>query len=296
LKAHGDGWRLFPGSKLKHGQVSLSGIGKISIRGQAKIMGVPKTAEILHKNGSWYLSVTMNCEEIVRESGAKAIGIDWGTQTFATIVDHQNELETITNPRWGRTVSEKIKIQHRALSKSKKGSQNRKKRIKCLAQTYRKLHQQRKNFLHQKSTEIIKKSQLIATEKLDISAMTRRGHSPFKKGLNREILDTAPRTFFNLLKYKAEEAGIHWIDVPTRRVKPSQTCHQCGVQKKKTLSHRQHVCGCGVQCGRDENAAKVMLNWALYGVSSGQELSELWRSGSLAPEKQETLSIISSAG
>jgi hypothetical protein len=117
LKAHGDGWRLFPGSKLKHGQVSLNGVGKISIRGQAKIMGVPKTAEILHKNGS----------------------------------------------------------------------QNRKKRIKCLAQTYRQLHQQRKNFLHQKSTEIIKKSQLIATEKLDISAMTRRGHSPFKKGLNREI-------------------------------------------------------------------------------------------------------------
>lgn len=91
----------------------------------------------------------------------------------------------------------------------------------------------------------------------------------YKAGLNRSILDTAPSTFLNLRKTKAEEV---WVEVPTRKAKPSQACHRCGVQRKKWRSERRHVCDCGAHCSRDKNAAKVMLNWALTGY--GQELSD----------------------
>src|SRR5580692_8019228 len=55
-KTHGDGWRLLAGEGMKHGQLRLSGVGLIKIRGKAKTLGEPKTAEIIHKSGTWYVS------------------------------------------------------------------------------------------------------------------------------------------------------------------------------------------------------------------------------------------------
>ena len=52
-----------------------------------------------------------------------------------------------------------------------------------------------------------------------------------------------------MLAYKAAEAGIAYIEVPSRKVKPSQTCSGCGAQHKKAP--------------RDQNAARVNLLWAL---------------------------------
>jgi len=278
-KAHGDGWRLLPGDSMKHGHVQLSGIGRIRIRGKARIPGVPKTAEVLRKANHWYLSITMNCCP-KRERGEKGIGLDWGVENFATVVDTQGTVDTIKNPHFGRKMAPKIKQAHQAIARSQKGSQSRRKHIDKLASFYRKLAHQRKNFVHEQSGKLIKSCQLIATEGLNVKKMTVKGGCR-KKGLNREILDTTPSLFLKLLKCKAEEAGLYWVEIPTRQVKPSQTCHGCGIQAKKTLSERMHHCSCGIKCSRDENAAKVMLNWALLGNDrAGQELSEV-RSGVL---------------
>ena len=84
-----------------------------------------------------------------------------------------------------------------------------------------------------------------------------------KAGLNREILSTAPGMFFDMLRTKAAEAAAVYIEVPTKQVKPSQTCHQCGRQDKKSLSQRQHRCPCGATCSRDANAALVALQWGI---------------------------------
>jgi len=50
-----------------------------------------------------------------------------------------------------------------------------------------------------------------------------------------------------------------------RKVKPTQRCHGCGAIVKKTLKDREHLCACGIRCGRDENAAKTLLRWMLEG-------------------------------
>ncbi|WP_037367999.1 zinc ribbon domain-containing protein, partial [Salinivibrio costicola] len=84
-----------------------------------------------------------------------------------------------------------------------------------------------------------------------------------KAGLNREILNTAPAMTLNLLSYKAEEAGSEYVEVPTKQVKPSQTCPDCGAKKKKTLTDRWHSCDCGCEKPRDVASAQVNLNWAL---------------------------------
>ncbi|MDJ0577970.1 MAG: zinc ribbon domain-containing protein, partial [Xenococcaceae cyanobacterium MO_234.B1] len=65
------------------------------------------------------------------------------------------------------------------------------------------------------------------------------------------------------------EAGGFYIEVPTKKLKPSQTCPNCGHQKKKALSERVHSCEkCFYTCDRDVAAAMVMLQYA-----RGQELS-----------------------
>lgn len=87
-----------------------------------------------------------------------------------------------------------------------------------------------------------------------------------KSGLNREILDTAPGALYQKFAYKVLETGGEFVEAPTRRRKPSQTCPACGLQKPKTLDMRVHTCSnaaCGHTEDRDSAGARVNLRWAL---------------------------------
>ncbi|MEH2236750.1 RNA-guided endonuclease InsQ/TnpB family protein [Nostoc sp.] len=90
------------------------------------------------------------------------------------------------------------------------------------------------------------------------------GVSPWEKaGLNKSILDVGFGMLRSTIKYKIEQIGGVFVEVPTRLVKPSQTCPKCGKQHKKTLDIRVHECGvCNYLQDRDIAAAEVMLYWA----------------------------------
>ena len=84
-----------------------------------------------------------------------------------------------------------------------------------------------------------------------------------KAGLNKSILDVGFGMLKSTIKYKVEQIGGVFIEVPTKKVKPSQTCPKCGHQHKKTLDVRVHECSvCGYVQDRDVAAAEVMLYWA----------------------------------
>lgn len=287
-KTHGDGWRLLTNDAMQHGQLRLSGIGFIRIRGKARIVGIPKTAEILHKSGEWFVSVTIACVP-KRECGTKAIGIDWGVETFLVLHDHQSKTDHVENPRHLKKMLPKLKKAQRAVSKKRKGSHNRKKSVQVLVKLHQKIANRRKDFHHKQAAIIVKENAFIACETLSVKSMTVRGKR-YKSGLNREILSTAPSQFHAILKSKAEEAGAMWIEIPTKEVKPSQTCHGCGHQQKKMLSERWHLCDCGANCSRDENSARVILNWALKSVT-GQELAEVRSHRGFVAVKHETPTI-----
>jgi putative transposase len=288
-KSHGDGWRLFPGRLGKHGQLRLSGVGMIAIRGEARNVGTPKTCEILHKSGKWYISVTIACSP-TRDSGTKAIALDWGVETFLATHDNQGQTKRIENPRYVQSTLKKLKcLQQSVTRKPNKQSHHRKQAIQLLAKFHSKLASRRKDFHHQVAAKLVKENGLIAVEALSIQNMTKSG-GPRKKGLNREILSTAPAQFHQILKSKAEEAGVIWIEIPTQAVKPSQTCYQCKTQAKKTLSERWHRCLCGASCDRDENAARVVLAYALAKIS-GQELAEVRSRGGFTMLSHETHAI-----
>lgn len=287
---HGDGWRLHAGLGMQHGHVRLSGVGQVKLRGKARTPGEVKTGEVLHKAGKWYLSVTVECTP-QRACGDKAAGLDWGLETFATLAETGDRYDSVDNPRFmGKSQRQRLKTLQQAVSrKPNKRSHARRKAVQALAAEHSKIANRRKDFLHQTAARLIQHYGLIATEQLNVKNMT-AGGGQYKKGLNRSILDTAPSAFLATLKSKAEDAGCEWIEVPTRQVKPSQTCHRCGLQRKKPLSERRHVCACGANCSRDENAARVMLNWALENAT-GQELAEVGSGGCFAVMSQETHAV-----
>jgi putative transposase len=277
-KTHGDGFRLLAGERMKHGRIRLSGIGTVVMRGQARTQGKPVTCEILRKAGKWYASVTLECQP-ERDCGTRALGLDWGVETFATLAYSDGTFEAIPNPRLLRKAQVKLKAAQRSLAKRKRRSRNRLKAKARVASLSEKVSNQRKNFLHQTSAALVKRAALIATEGLNIRGMTASAKGTIetpgkrvrqKSALNRSILDTAPATFLLMLKTKAEEAGCEFVETPTKELKPSQRCAKCGMVEKKPLSQRTHACLCGFRASRDENGALVNLIWALN-RASGRE-------------------------
>ena len=276
-KAHGDGWKLRLKEK-KHGSLYLADVGIMKVRGQARNdNGIPKTAEIIRKNGEWFISVSMMYASIQRSCGTAAVGLDWGVDHYFSTIDSEGQFNQIENPRFLRKSREKLTALQRDLALVRRGSRAPKKLKLRIARLHQKVARQRLDFTHKETAKLVHKSALIATETLSVRNMTRSSKGSVEKpgknvkqkaGLNREILNTAPAMTLRILRSKAEEAGSEFVDVPTKKVKPSQTCPECGGRKKKSLDVRWHACPCGCEKPRDVASAQVNLNWAL-GIQAG---------------------------
>lgn len=265
-KEYTKGWKLLLNDNGKHGCIRLHGVGDIRLRGVLPHPGTPKTCTIQHKVDGWYASVVFEYEDGMfrREGGTKAWGLDWGAEKLITGSDHEGRSFHVPNPRHLKEAAEKLAKEQRKLSRKKRGSKNRRKQAKQVAKVHRKVANKRKDGSHKLTTLIVKVCALIATEKLNVKGMTASG-GVYKRSLNKSILDTSPAELHNMLRYKAESAGSQYVEIPTRKVKPSQTCSCCGHQAKKALSERVHRCSaCGFVCDRDVNAARVILSWALF--------------------------------
>jgi putative transposase len=282
-KSHGDGFRFKPGDANIHGGLRLSGIGVVSLRGRARTLGEVKTCEIQRKAGRWYASLSIVCTP-KRKGGTVAIGHDWGVETFATIAHEDGTFQNVENPRFFTKHEASVTRAQRNLDsvtiKDAIGHPRNAKDPKriaakvALSRAKGRESNARKDFLYQTSAKIVGETAIFATEKLQVSNMTRSAKGtaekpgknvPQKAGLNREILASAPAAFLSMMRYKAEEAGSLFIETPTRTLKPSQRCSDCGrlPKVKKTLSERQHVCECGCVLTRDQNGARNNLVWAL---------------------------------
>ncbi|MFB2935083.1 zinc ribbon domain-containing protein [Aerosakkonemataceae cyanobacterium BLCC-F154] len=107
----------------------------------------------------------------------------------------------------------------------------------------RELAAHRKSLHGKLVNEILSLGSVIKLEKLDYKA--------FQKLFGKSVGKRAPGEFVSHLKRKAESAGASVIEFSTQTTKLSQTCHQCGRIKKKSLSDRIHQCDCGVFSQRD---------------------------------------------
>lgn len=275
------GWKMLTDGK--NGHLELSNLGKIQIRGTARTWGKPTTCTIVYRTGKWYASITVQCLP-TRQTDIGAIGLDFGCLTAVAMSDGT----VIENPRF--LASTKVKISKASKAKRRKVKPDFKKKIKAskrwrkankkVGKLQRQVANQRQNWVHQTATQIVSSNSMVATEKLNIKNMTRKPKKSSKRkrqktGRNRSMFDVGMGALRAAIEYKLAEAGGIFIEVPTVKVKPSQTCPNCGSQKKKELSERVHNCPCGPKIDRDVAAAIVMLNWATgLGTSLDQRGSD----------------------
>lgn len=210
------------------------------IQGDIRTITISKTA-----SGKWYAAFSCkNVESKVLPKCDKEIGIDVGIQYF--IADSEGEL--IDNPKYFEHSQKRLRVRQRRLSKRKKGSARRNKARILVAKTHEHVTNQRRDFQHKKANYYIENYGTIYYENLIIRNMVKNKH------LSKSISSASWGTFFQMLQYKAEEAGREVMEVPPHNT--SQTCSHCGQTVAKSLSVRVHLCPyCGLKLNRDINAA-----------------------------------------
>jgi putative transposase len=240
------------GWKLDGKYLSIRNVGRFKLRLSRPIEGVIKTVTIhREQSGHWY--ACFSCDAVPEkklEPSTKAVGIDVGIKSFSVDSDGEHK----DGSTFFRNSEKLLRIRQRTLSRRVKGSEGRRKAKMLVAKAHEKVANQRNDFLHNTANYYVQNYGLICVEDLNIKGMVKNHH------LAKSISDAGWGKFFELLSYKAEEAGRVVVKIP--RFEPtSKTCSFCGaVNQELKLSDRTWVCKeCGTLHDRDFNAAKNIL-------------------------------------
>ncbi len=262
----GAGWKLDVCSEKK-GLLHLTKIGDITVKLHRPIEGTIKTVTIKREVDQWY--VTCSCEVPEPEKlplSSEDVGIDLGVTHLATLSNG----EMIEHPRNFRRAKKTLGKRQQALSRKKKGSHRRERARRLIGKAHRKIRNQRRDFLHKHSRQLVNRYQVLVFENVQVSSLVRRpkpkqdeqgrylpNGAAAKGGLNTSILDAGWGTFVSMCTVKAAWAGRTLIKVSPHYT--SQRCSGCGQVRKKDLSERWHTCDCGTELDRDVNAAINIL-------------------------------------
>ncbi len=244
------------GFKLNGNLLSLSKIGVLKVVLHRPIVGTIKTCTIRRSStGKWYACFSVEYDPSPAPQKETIVGVDVGLESFATLSNG----EKIENPRFFRSDEKALSKAQRRLSKTKKGTPERKKVRKNVARVHERIAHRRLNFAHQTSRRMVDQYGTIVFEDLAIKNM-QKNHC-----LAKSIADVAWNQFITITENKAEEAGSHVILVNPRNT--SQQCSRCGMIVKKTLSDRVHSCPhCGLMMDRDQNAAINIMRLGLQSL------------------------------
>lgn len=236
------------GKKLK-----LSKIGEIKIVQHREIEGKIKTCTIRKDGKQWYVTFSVVIENNVTPvEPVTFVGIDVGLNSLVTLSDGTQ----INSPKYYRKKENELKRQQRNLSRKKKFSNNWKKQCDKVNTLHRKIRNQRNDFNHKLSKELVNTYDFIAFEDLNVKNMVKNSR------LSKSIHDASWSNLIQITKYKAEEAG-KFVEL-VNPCNTSQLCSNCGLKVEKSLAVRVHNCPhCGLVLDRDHNAAINILNRAV---------------------------------
>ena len=134
-----------------------------------------------------------------------------------------------------------------------KGSNNRDKAREKVARQHARVADQRRDWQHKLSTQIIRDNQAVFVETLSVKGLARTR-------LAKSVHDAGWAQFVGMLEYKAVKHGRVFAKVD-RSFPSSQVCSACGFRDgPKPLHVRTWTCqGCGAVHDRDHNAASNVL-------------------------------------
>ena len=259
------------GFKVDGKRLIMAKVGRVKIELHRPIEGKVKTLTVKREAGKWYaIFVVEQLPRILPES-CESIGIDLGLAQFAVFSDGTE----IPNPAFDKAANASLRVVSRKVSRRVCGSKRWRKAVRLLQKQHTYTKNQRSDFHHKLSRQLVDKYGIVVVEDLNIVGMSAGIFS-------RQIRDVGWGGFLGDLAYKAESAGRRIVKIDPRGT--SQTC-VCGASVPKNLKDRWHECrSCGLSVSRDHASAVVILQ---RGLGLSLQASTCGLSTSALPEKSQ---------
>ncbi|MFJ7733514.1 RNA-guided endonuclease TnpB family protein [Lysinibacillus sp. NPDC097231] len=203
--------------------------------------------------GKYYVSILTEYEkEIVQKEVETVVGLDFAMDGLYV----SSEDEKANYPKFYRKMLDQLAKEQRILSRRTKGSERWNKQRIRVAKLHEKIANQRKNFLHHKSKELVANFDVVAIEDLNMKGMSQA------LNFGKSVADNGWGMFISFLAYKLQEQGKQLMKID-KWFPSTKTCSSCGRVKDISLSERVYSCICGVHLDRDYNSAINIKNEAI---------------------------------
>ena len=215
-------------------------------RFQGKITGY--TVQLIASH--WYVTVAFDCPDVPKEAPESVVGIDVGLQHPAVASDGtvlQLPLEKL------QKLEAKKRRAQRALSRSKRNSNARKRKRTKLQRIQQKITNIRQDAAHKFTTTVSKNHATVVTEDLNINELQKKAPA---RSVRRAYNSSLMGTILWQISYKA----VHHVKAP-KYFPSTKRCSTCGhVKEAMPPNVRTYHCDvCGTHLDRDENAARNLM-------------------------------------
>ncbi|MFD8382057.1 RNA-guided endonuclease InsQ/TnpB family protein [Streptomyces sp. NPDC059679] len=241
-------------SITESGKLRLPKIGDIGVAWSRELPSEPTSVTIIKDaSGRYFASFVVEVDDKplpeldIEETDT---GIDLGLSSYAVLRGRK-----IASPKFFRRQERKLRRAQRALSRKQKGSNNRRKARQAVARVHARIADQRRDFIEQETTRIVRESQAVYVEDLNVKGMaTRRGR------LGKSVHDQSLGIFARTLEAKCARYGRTFVKVdrwfPSTQMCSNPKCGSlAGPKGREQLHVRTWTCsGCGTRHDRDENA------------------------------------------
>lgn len=273
-----DGYRrlLLP----RIGSVRMHDTGKRLARLIERGHAVVQSVTVSRAGGRWYASVLTAVRQDLpdrptrRQQQAGTIGVALGAGRGTDLVASLSgpisldglPVTAVPNPAYLAADTARVVKAQRALSRTQKGSQRRRRAVRRLADIHHRIAERRSTYLHTLTERLATGYAQVSLEALDVLAMTASARGTRKapgRGVkrkaeeNRKILDMAPGTVRRLLEYKTRWYGSR-LALCEPGFAASVTCSACGWQNPRlTPTEPVFMCdSCDLVSDRGLNSAR----------------------------------------
>ena len=212
---------------IDNGFLKLPKVGLVKLKQHRLILSNYKLKSVTISqtpSGKYYASVLFEYENQIQEQELHDfLGLDF---SMHGLYKDSNGNEP-AYPRYYRQAEERLKREQRKLSLMQKGSKNRSKQRIKVANLHEKVTNQRKDFLHKQSRQIVNAYDCVCIENLDMKAMSQ------SLNFGKSVTDDGWGMFVTFLKYKLEETGKRLVKV-NKFFASSQICNVCGYKNTAT--------------------------------------------------------------
>ena len=196
------------------------------------------------------MTVAFDCPDVHKEAPESVVGIDVGLLNPAAASDG-TKLELPLEKL--QKLETKRRRAQRALSRSKRNSNARKRKRTKLQRIQNKITNIRQDAVHKFTTTVCKNHATVVTEDLNIQELQKKAPA---RSVRRAYNSSLMGTILWQISYKA----VHHIKAP-KYFPSTKRCSTCGhIKEARPPNVRTYHCDhCGAHLDRDENAARNLM-------------------------------------